>query len=130
MGSVTREDSQSRLTKSCEQTRKQCSSMVSASIPASRFLPYIPWMIGCKLQAEINPFLRDCFGHSIFVCLITAIEKQTRKKHTETHMISLTHTHMHTETYTHRHMYTNTGTHAHINRHTYTCAQIHKCTYA
>ena len=134
MGSVTWEDSQSRLTKPCEQTRKPNSSMVSTSVPASRFLPYIPWMVGCKLQAEINPFLRDCFGHSIFCCccLITAIEKQTRRN-TQRHTCSHTHTCIHK--HTHRHTYTNTGKQAHINRHThtymhrYTNAHMHRHTH-
>jgi hypothetical protein len=42
-----------------EQANEQHSSIASASVPVSRFLPCPSWMMDCKRGAEINLFLSN-----------------------------------------------------------------------
>lgn len=52
--------------KQAEQASKQCSSMNSASVPASRFLPWLLFMMDCKLY-EISPFLHKLLLVMVFI---------------------------------------------------------------
>jgi hypothetical protein len=49
-----------------EQASKQCSSMASASAPASWFLPSLASLSDLRVVSWNQPFLLPAFGHGVF----------------------------------------------------------------
>lgn len=48
------------------QTSTWHSATASASVPASRFLPSLPWIKGCELRDEMTLSSSTAFGHGVY----------------------------------------------------------------